>query len=207
MSTNSGMTNEMVCKVMPTFYDLYISGDIDENTLEKFRKDVHDKLNEIDSIAIEQAKILQSIGVDRENVQITLPNFNIHINTYGGSVYPGLGICDIIKELTETYNVTMFCSGYIMSMGIPIILSGTKRVAYKNTTFMIHEISTFTWDKLSKVKEDVKETERLNNILKDIICKKSKVTKKEINEWYEKKRDVFLSAEEAKDYGLVDEII
>ena len=92
-------------------------------------------------------------------------------------------------------------------MGIPIILSGTVRYAYKNTTFMIHEVSSFGWGKLTQIKEDVKETERLNSILKDIICKKSKVTKKEINEWYEKKRDVFLSAEEAKDYGLIDEII
>lgn len=198
---------ELNLRTMPEYYDLYITGDIEEQTLIDFRKSVLEKTKEVDDIIIEHVAILQTMGIEKEEAKLRVPDFNIHINTYGGSVYPGLGICDIITELAKNFNVNIFCSGYIMSMGVPIILSGTKRFAYKNTTFMIHEISGFGWGKLTEIKEDLKETERLNNILKDIICKKSKVTKKEINEWYEKKRDVFLSAEEAKDYGLIDEII
>lgn len=203
----SDKDNDLICKQMPDSMDIYISGDIDENSLEKFRKDINDKLEEIDKIISEQSTVLISLGISREDCKIRVPSFNIYINTYGGSVYPGLGICDMIEELTRNYDVNIICSGYIMSMGIPIMLSGTKRLAHKNTTFMIHEISTFTWDKLSKVKEDVKETERLNNILKDIIVKNSKVTKKEINDWYEKKIDKFMDVEEALKYGLIDEII
>jgi ATP-dependent Clp protease protease subunit len=198
---------ELNLRTMPEFYDLYITGDIEEQTLIDFRKSVLEKTKEVDDIIVEHVAILQAMGMEKEDAKLRVPDFNIHINTYGGSVYAGLGICDIIEELAKQFNVKIFCSGYIMSMGIPIILSGTVRYAYKNTTFMIHEVSSFGWGKLTQIKEDVKETERLNIILKDIICKKSKVTKKEINEWYEKKRDVFLSAEEAKDYGLIDEII
>lgn len=198
---------ELNLRTMPEYYDLYITGDIEEQTLIDFRKSVLEKTKEVDDIIVEHVAILQAMGMEKEDAKLRVPDFNIHINTYGGSVYAGLGICDIIEELAKQFNVKIFCSGYIMSMGIPIILSGTVRYAYKNTTFMIHEISSFGWGKLTQIKEDVKETERLNIILKDIICKKSKVTKKEINEWYEKKRDVFLSAEEAKDYGLIDEII
>ena len=198
---------ELNLRTMPEYYDLYITGDIEEQTLIDFRKSVLEKTKEVDDIIIEHVAILQTMGIEKEEAKLRVPDFNIHINTYGGSVYPGLGICDIITDLAKNFNVNIFCSGYIMSMGVPIILSGTKRFAYKNTTFMIHEISGFGWGKLTEIKEDLKETERLNNILKDIICKKSKVTKKEINEWYEKKRDVFLSTVEAKDYGLIDEII
>lgn len=198
---------ELNLRTMPEFYDLYITGDIEEQTLIDFRKSVLEKTKEVDDIIVEHVAILQAMGMEKEDAKLRVPDFNIHINTYGGSVYAGLGICDIIEELAKQFNVKIFCSGYIMSMGVPIILSGTVRYAYKNTTFMIHEVSSFGWGKLTQIKEDVKETERLNGILKDIICKKSKVTKKEINEWYEKKRDVFLSAEEAKDYGLIDEII
>lgn len=198
---------ELNLRTMPEFYDLYITGDIEEQTLIDFRKSVLEKTKEVDDIIVEHVAILQAMGMEKEDAKLRVPDFNIHINTYGGSVYAGLGICDIIEELAKQFNVKIFCSGYIMSMGVPIILSGTVRYAYKNTTFMIHEVSSFGWGKLTQIKEDVKETERLNTILKDIICKKSKVTKKEINEWYEKKRDVFLSAEEAKDYGLIDEII
>lgn len=198
---------ELNLRTMPEFYDFYITGDIEEQTLIDFRKAILEKTKEVDDIITEHVAILQAMGMEKEDAKLRVPDFNIHINTYGGSIYPGLGICDIIEELSKNFNVKIFCSGYIMSMGIPIILSGSVRYAYKNTTFMIHEVSSFGWGKLTQIKEDVKETERLNNILKDIICKKSKVTKKEINEWYEKKRDVFLSAEEAKDYGLIDEII
>lgn len=198
---------DITIKQMPEYYDIYINGDIEENTLIDLRKNILEKTKEVDTILLEQAIILQQLGVSKDNVSLKLPDFNIHINTYGGSVYPGLGIVDILEELSKNFNVNIFCSGYIMSMGIPIILSGTKKFAYKNTTFMIHEVSSLGWGKLTQLKEDIKETERLNNILKDIICKKSKITKKEINEWYEKKKDVFLTAEEAKDYGLIDEII
>lgn len=200
-------TNDITCKLLPDSYTLYINGDIEESTLIDFRKQVNEKLDEIEKTVMEQNAALVAMGIDIEGAKIKLPSFDIYINTYGGSVYAGLGICDIIEELAKGYVVNIICSGYIMSMGIPIILSGTHRVAHKNTTFMIHEISSFSWDKLTKVKEDVKETERLNNIMKSIIVEKSKITMKKIDDWYEKKLDVFMSAEEALKYGLIDEIV
>ena len=199
--------NNITCKLLPDSYSLYINGDIEESTLNDFRKDVNEKIDEIEKTVIEQNTALIAMGIDGEGLKIKLPSFNVYINTYGGDVYAGLGICDIIEELTKNYVVNIICSGYIMSMGIPIILSGTHRIAHKNTSFMIHEISAFSWDKLTKIKEDVKETERLNNILKSIIVEKTKITMKKIDDWYEKKLDVFMSSDEALKCGLIDEII
>lgn len=199
--------NDLICKAMPDSFDIYISGDIEESSLEKFRKDINEKLEEIEKIISEQVQVMLALGMSQDECKVRVPAFNIYLNTYGGCVYPGLGICDMIEELTRSYDVNIICSGYIMSMGIPIMLSGTKRIAHKNTTFMVHEISSFGWGKLTQIKEDVKETERLNDILKSMIIEKSKITKKEINDWYEKKKDMFMSADEAIKYGLIDEII
>jgi ATP-dependent Clp protease protease subunit len=200
-------TKNIECKSMPDFYDIYISGDITEDTLKDLRKDIHEKLDEIEDIVYGQVSILQTIGINKDSVSIKLPCFNIHINTYGGEVYPGFGICNILEDLAKTYEVNIYCSGYIMSMGIPIILSGSKRFAYKNTTFMIHEISGYNFGKLAEIKDNVKELERLNKLVKYIIIAKTKISPKEIKDWYYAKKDVFLSAEEALKYGIIDEII
>ena len=197
---------EVSCKKLPESYDLYINGNISEETLIEFKKDIHEKLDEIEEIS-EMIHAIVSLGLGIEQAKTNLPEFNIHVTTYGGDVYAGLGICDLIKELSRTYKVNMICSGYIMSMGIPIILSGTEVHAYENSTFMIHEITGCSWDKFSKIKEDVKEFERLNKILKSIILEKTKITKAEIDDWFIKKMDVFMSAKEALKYGIVTKII
>ena len=72
---------------------------------------------------------------------------------------------------------------------------------------MIHEITGCSWDKFSKIKEDVKEFERLNKIIKSIILEKTKITKAEIDDWFIKKMDVFMSAKDALKYGIVTKII
>lgn len=127
----------------------------------------------------------------------------LNLSTPGGYCYDGLGLCDLLSK----YDVTCICSGYIMSMGIPILLSCKHRKAYKNTTFMIHAVSSITMGKLDEMKDDVKETERLNDIIDDIIIANSGITKSRIKEMHEKKQDWFMSAEEALKLGLIDEII
>ena len=96
---------ELNLRTMPEYYDLYITGDIEEQTLIDFRKSVLEKTKEVDDIIIEHVAILQTMGIEKEEAKLRVPDFNIHINTYGGSVYPGLGICDIITDLAKNFNV------------------------------------------------------------------------------------------------------
>lgn len=198
---------DLTCRVLPQSYDLYINGSIDESTLIDFKKDVNEKLDDIEEIVGELEKTVASLNIGVETLKTTLPEFNIHLSTYGGEVYAGLGIYDIISHLVKTYTVNVYCSGYIMSMGIPIMLAGTNVFAFENTTFMIHEISSLSYGKLTEIKEDVKEAERLNKIIKNIIIEKSKITKAEIDDWYSHKSDVFMTAKEALKNGLIKEII
>ena len=92
-------------------------------------------------------------------------------------------------------------------MGIPIILAATERYSYPDTTFMIHEISSLYWGKLSEAKENLQELERLNKAICDIIVRHTSITQDMLDDWFAHKKDVFISAQQALEYKLIDKIL
>ena len=195
-------------KKLKECYNLYINECIDKDALKSLNEDIIKYTTEIDEILCENENELRSCGYpipDRNN--ITKPIFYLHINTFGGSVYDGLGIYNIIRKLSEDYKVIAYCRGYIMSMGIPIMLAATERYSYPDTTFMIHEIATFDWGKLTQIKEDIEETERLGKITSNIITNNTSITQDMLDDWFAHKKDVFISAQQALDYKLIDKIL
>lgn len=200
-------SKEIKLKKIPQKYDVYIQNRVSEDMLNSFKREINNKISEIDDIIEESIEQIKSLGFNIDNFQPILPTFNIHVSTYGGDVYAGLGICDIITNLSKRFVVNIICSGHIMSMGIPIILSGTNIYAYENTSFMIHEIASGSCGKLSELKEDIKEIERLNHIVNNIITTKTKIHQEELNDWYAKKMDVYLSTSDALKYGIITKII
>ena len=127
------------------------------------------------------------------------------MSTYGGCVYDGLSLYDAIKNSKTEVDIT--CFGKIMSMGIPILLASKTRKAYRNTTFMIHEVSSLSIGKIADMEDEVQETKRLNKILFDIIQNETKITADKLREIYEKKKDWYLTAEEALELGIITEIL
>ena len=195
-------------KKLKECYNLYINECIDKEALKSLNEDIIKYTTEIEEILCENENELRSCGYpipDRNNV--TKPIFYLHINTFGGSVYDGLGIYNIIRNLAEKYKVIAYCRGYIMSMGIPIILAATERYSYPDTTFMIHEIATFDWGKLTQIKEDIEETERLGKITSNIITNNTSITQDMLDDWFAHKKDVFFNAQQALEYKLIDKII
>ena len=130
---------------------------------------------------------------------------SLYINTYGGSVYDGFGLINIIKASTTP--IYTYVVGEAMSMGLPILVSGARRFAYKYSTIMYHEMSTLMWDKLESIKQDLKEGERLQVILDSIILNNTQILKEKLDNIKERKIDWYISAEEALKLGIIDEII
>ena len=195
-------------KKLKECYNLYINECIDKDALKSLNEDIIKYTTEINEILCENENELRSCGYPipyRNN--IVKPVFYLHINTFGGSVYDGLGIYNIIRNLAEKYKVIAYCRGYIMSMGIPIILAATERYSYPDTTFMIHEIATFDWGKLTQIKEDIEETERLGKITSNIITNNTSITQDMLDDWFAHKKDVFFNAQQALEYKLIDKII
>ena len=151
-----------------------------------------------DSISLVSAQLLHLEAEDS-----TRP-INLYINSPGGSVYDCLSLVDIMEYIScPIYTIG---SSLVASAGAVLLACGTKRFATKNCRIMIHQ----PWaggiqGKVSDLVVELKEIETLKDILTDILVNKTKQSKKKIIEDTEK--DKYFSSKEAKDYGLIDEIL
>lgn len=132
-------------------------------------------------------------------------DINIYINSPGGVVTAGLAILDTMNFLT--CDCATFCIGQACSMGAVLLAAGTKgkRYALPNARVMIHQPSGGAEGKASDIlisaEEILKVRATLNKILSDATGKPIDQIEKDTD------RDHFLSAQEAKDYGLIDKVI
>ncbi len=98
------------------------------------------------------------------------PIIPVVISSYGGSVYALLEMIDVIKNIGVP--VATIVEGKAMSAGAVLASCGDEglRFALPNATFMVHEVSSATWGKLSEMEIDVKEAARLNKIIMEIMA-------------------------------------
>jgi len=131
----------------------------------------------------------------------------IILNSVGGEVYKGLLIYNTIKDLVQKgIEVTIEVRGLGASMACVIVQAATKRLASRRTRFLIHEVSSIAWGRTSEVQEQADELRKVNDLCKDILAERSKKTAEEIEKIWHKK-DVWMSAEETLEFGLIDEIV
>jgi ATP-dependent Clp protease, protease subunit len=128
-----------------------------------------------------------------------------YINSPGGSVYDGLMIYDTMKHLK--CDVQTIGIGMQASMGAFLLSSGTKgkRHLLPNSTVMIHQPSSGTRGKVTDMEIDLKEGLRLKKLLNEILAKNTGQKMENIEK--DSDRDNWMSAEEAKKYGIVDSIL
>ena len=91
-----------------------------------------------------------------------------------------------------------------MSMGVIAILAAQVRKAHRNTTFMIHQLSSRA---IGDMVDSVEESSRVNRMLFDIITSTTRITKERLSQISEQKKDWFFNAEEALNLGVITEII
>lgn len=101
---------------------------------------------------------------------------DLYVNSFGGSVYDGLALYDILEGLECQVNT--HCLGSAMSMGLILFLAGDSRYGFPRATFMAHSLSAGVWGKVEEMAIDLKESKRLNDILLGILAAKTKKTKK-----------------------------
>ncbi|MDB6171300.1 MAG: ATP-dependent Clp protease proteolytic subunit [Chthoniobacteraceae bacterium] len=132
-------------------------------------------------------------------------DISIYINSPGGSVTAGLAIYDTMQFLT--CDVNTYCIGMAASMGAVLLAAGTrgKRFALPNSDIMIHQVSGGAQGTASDVERTVeymfKLKKRLIKLLAHHTGKPEEIVKADSD------RDYYMTAQEAKDYGLVDEVV
>jgi ATP-dependent Clp protease protease subunit len=132
-------------------------------------------------------------------------DISLYINSPGGSVYAGLAIYDTMQYIKP--DVQTICVGIAMSMGALLLAAGTagKRLATPNAKILIHQVSGGFQGQATDIEIAARETLNLKRRLEEIIAFH---TKQEIDRvTKDMERDYFLSAEEAKEYGIVDSIV
>lgn len=132
-------------------------------------------------------------------------DIQIYINSPGGSVYAGLGIYDTMQIIKP--DVATICTGIAASMGAVLLVAGEKgkRSALKHSRVMIHQPSGGAQGVASDMEINLREMLKLKKELYDIISEHSGQT----YEWVEKAsdRDYWMTSTEAKDFGMVDEVL
>jgi ATP-dependent Clp protease protease subunit len=135
----------------------------------------------------------------------SVKDIQIYLNSPGGSVYAGLGIYDTMQYINP--DVATICTGMAASMGAVLLCAGAagKRTALKHSRVMIHQPMGGAQGQATDIEITAKEIQKLKKELYDIIAYHSGQTYDKV--WADSDRDYWMIASEAKEYGMIDEVL
>lgn len=132
-------------------------------------------------------------------------DIQIYVNSPGGSVYAGLGIYDTMQYIGP--DVATICTGMAASMAAVLMCAGTKgkRTALKHARIMIHQPMGGAEGQASDIEITAREIQKLKKELYEIIAFHSGKPYDDV--WKDSDRDYWMTAEESKAYGMIDEVL
>ena len=132
-------------------------------------------------------------------------DISIYINSPGGSVYAGLGIYDTMQFISS--DVATICTGMAASMAAVLLVAGAegKRSALTHSRVMIHQPMGGAQGQASDIEITAREIQKLKKELYTIIADHSHTPFDKV--WADSDRDYWMTAQEAKEYGMVDEVL
>lgn len=190
-------TNYLVPTVIEKSYDGERAYDIYSRLLKDRIVFLGDEVNP----ATANLVVAQLLFLDQQNHD----DINFYINSPGGSVYDGLAILDTMNLIKS--DVATFGVGLQASMGAVLLASGTKGKRYMlpHARTMIHQVASGTKGKITDMEIDLKEGLELKNELIDILTSATGQDRDKVRNDME--RDYWMTAKEAKTYGLIDHIV
>jgi len=146
-----------------------------------------------------QAQLLFLESVDAKK------DIQIYLNSPGGGVYAGMGIYDTMQYIAP--DVATICTGMAASMGAVLLCAGAegKRTALKHSRVMIHQPLGGAQGQASDIEITAREIQKLKKELYTIISDHSGKPYDEV--WKDGDRDYWMTSSEAKDYGMIDEVL
>jgi ATP-dependent Clp protease, protease subunit len=153
--------------------------------------------DQIANLIVAQLLHLESEDPDKD--------ISIYINSPGGQVYSGLAIYDTMQFIKP--DVQTICVGIAMSMGAVILAGGAKgkRMALPNAKILIHQVTSGFQGQATDIEIQARETIALKRRLEEIISVHTGKEAEEVSKDME--RDYYMTSEEAKDYGIIDNVI
>lgn len=145
-----------------------------------------------------QAQLMFLDNLDKKDI-------TLHIDSPGGSVKSGLSIVDVIDYVSS--DIITINTGMAASMGSILLGAGTKgkRYSLRFSRVMLHQVSTGASGNIQDIRRSIAEGEKYNQILFELLGKYTNKTPESV--LADTNRDLWLSADEAKAYGIIDDII
>ena len=206
-----GMTSAFVENYMSQIQSSYVSPTIIEErpmniaSMDVFSRLMMDRIiflgsgidDYVANVIVAQLLFLESTDPTRD--------VQIYVNSPGGSVYAGLGIYDTMQYINA--DVATICCGMAASMGAVLLCAGEagKRSALGHSRVMIHQPLGGAQGQASDIEITYQEIHKLKKELYDIISNHSGQAYKKVEK--DSDRDYWMTSEEAKDYGMVDEVL
>ena len=149
------------------------------------------------NLVVAQLLFLESEDPDKD--------INLYVNSPGGSVYAGLAIYDTMQYIKSP--VSTICVGLAASMGAVLLSAGAngKRFALPNSRIMVHQPHGGAQGQAVDIDIQAREILRIRESINNILARHTGQTLEKISK--DTDRDFFMSGEEAKDYGIIDQIL
>jgi ATP-dependent Clp protease protease subunit len=153
--------------------------------------------DQIANLVVAELLHLESEGPDED--------ISIYINSPGGSVYAGLTIYDAMQYVRSDIQTT--CVGIAVSMGALLLAGGTKgkRMALPNAKILIHQLSGGFEGRATDIEIQAREVISVKRRLEEIIAEHTGQPLERVSKDME--RDYFMTAEEGREYGIIDRVI
>ena len=131
------------------------------------------------------------------------------ISTYGGSASEMFAIYDVMRKVRETCDIETFGFGKVMSAGVLLLAAGTKgkRKIGKNCRVMIHSVAGGSFGSLHNLENEMDEIKWLQEQHTKCLIEETDMTRRQIKKMLAKRMNVYLTAEQAVELGIADEIV
>lgn len=196
------MDNTKILSYVPTVIEASSRG---ERSFDIFSRLLRERIifvgEEIDD-EMSNSIIAQLLLLDSENPE---KDIMMYINSPGGVITSGLAIFDTMQHIRA--DVSTICLGEAASMGAFLLSAGTKgkRMSLPNSRIMIHQPLGGAKGQASDIEIEAKEILRMKNALNEMLALHTGQTIEKIKA--DTERDYYMSAEEAKEYGLIDKVV
>lgn len=136
-------------------------------------------------------------------------DIEFYISTYGGSADDMFALYDVMKQVQKTTDISTIGMGKVMSAGVLLLAGGTpgKRKIGRNCRIMLHSVIAGNHGALHNLMNEMEAIQDLQDVYIARLVEETKMTKSQLKKMLERKVNVYLSAEQAVEYGVVDEII
>ena len=136
-------------------------------------------------------------------------DIEFYLSTYGGSADDMFALYDMMKVIQQTTDISTIGMGKVMSAGVLILAGGTqgKRKIGRNCRVMLHSVVAGNQGSLHNLMNEMEAIQDLQEMYIDRLVEETKMTKKQLKKMLEQKVNIYLSAEQAVEYGIADEII